>query len=195
MIWICKKGPGFRNQVPEEPSPHLLLGPKDWVWSKINFLVGPQEPLLATVKRRTLAWFGHAVRQEASPKSSFRTPWRMGDAVVGRGNVGRTTPKRGHLCPCQDSSKGPPAEKAGRGSLLNRSSGSADDSFGQATEMNQTDRVILFPSGNRRNRRRRRRLILGHLKPSQQKRLVRAKKAKANKAKKRRKKKRKKLVN
>ena len=27
----------------------------DWVRSKINFLVGPQEPILATVKRRKLA--------------------------------------------------------------------------------------------------------------------------------------------
>ena len=31
----------------------------DWVRSKISSLVGPQEPLLATVKRRKLAWFGH----------------------------------------------------------------------------------------------------------------------------------------
>ena len=30
----------------------------DWVRSKINFLVCPQEPLLATVKRQKLAWFG-----------------------------------------------------------------------------------------------------------------------------------------
>ena len=35
-----------------------------WVQSKINFLVGPQELLLATVKRQTLAWFGH------------HTPWQ-----------------------------------------------------------------------------------------------------------------------
>ena len=27
----------------------------DWEWIKISFLVGPQEPLLATVKRRKLA--------------------------------------------------------------------------------------------------------------------------------------------
>ena len=31
----------------------------DWVRSTTSFLVGPQEPLLATVKRRKLAWFGH----------------------------------------------------------------------------------------------------------------------------------------
>ena len=27
----------------------------DWVWKKIIFLMGPQDPLLATVKRRKLA--------------------------------------------------------------------------------------------------------------------------------------------
>ena len=30
----------------------------DWVQSMINFLMGPQEPLLATVKRRQLPWVG-----------------------------------------------------------------------------------------------------------------------------------------
>ena len=37
----------------------------DWVRSKINFLVGPQEPLPATVKRRKLAWFGHVTRHDS----------------------------------------------------------------------------------------------------------------------------------
>ena len=37
----------------------------NWVWSKINFLVGLQEPLLATVKRRKLAWFGHVTRVDS----------------------------------------------------------------------------------------------------------------------------------
>ena len=31
----------------------------NWVQSTINFIVGPQEPLLAIVKRQKLAWFGH----------------------------------------------------------------------------------------------------------------------------------------
>ena len=117
----------------------------DWVRSKINFLVCPQEPLLATVsetcmartchtprhplqnlpsghlvKRWKLAWLGHVTRHDilsktflqdtlsrdgnlhgsdmshamtASPKPSFRTPWRVGDAVVSRGNAGWTTSK------------------------------------------------------------------------------------------------------
>ena len=56
----------------------------------------------------------------ASPKPSFRAPWRMGDAVVGRRNVGLTTSNSGHPCPCQNCSQGPCAEKTGRRSLLNR---------------------------------------------------------------------------
>ena len=41
----------------------------DWVWSKINFLVGPQEPLLATVKRWKLAWFGHVTCHDSLSKT------------------------------------------------------------------------------------------------------------------------------
>ena len=41
----------------------------DWVQSKINFLVGPQEPLLATVKRRKLARFGHVTHYSSLSKT------------------------------------------------------------------------------------------------------------------------------
>ena len=41
----------------------------DWVRSKISFLVGPQEHLLATVKRRKLAWFGHVTRHDNLSKT------------------------------------------------------------------------------------------------------------------------------
>ena len=68
-----EKDPGFGNKVNEETSPQLLLS-----------FVGQPEHLLATVKRRKLAWFAAT----ASPKSSFRAPGRMGDAVVGSENVG-----------------------------------------------------------------------------------------------------------
>ena len=47
----------------------------------------------------------------ACPKPSFRAPWREGDVVVSRGNVGLTTSKSGHPSPCQNSSQGPSAEK------------------------------------------------------------------------------------
>ena len=63
----------------------------DWVRSKINFLVGSQEPLLATVKRRNLHGSGMSHATKASPKPSFRAPWRVGDAVADKGNAGRTT--------------------------------------------------------------------------------------------------------
>ena len=36
-----------------------------WVQSKINFLVGPEKPLLATVRRRKLAWFRHVTRHDS----------------------------------------------------------------------------------------------------------------------------------
>ena len=56
----------------------------------------------------------------ASPKPSFTAPWRVGNAVVSRGNAGWTTSKSGLSCSCQNCSQGSPAEEAGRGSLLNR---------------------------------------------------------------------------
>ena len=65
---------------------------------------------------------GMSYAMTASPKPSFRAPWRVGDAVVGRGNAGWTTPKSGHPCPSQNCSQGLSAEMNGRGFLLNRPS-------------------------------------------------------------------------
>ena len=73
----------------------------------------------------------------ACPKPSFREPLRMVDAVVGGGSVGWTTRKSGHPCPyARTSHKGPPAEKTGKGSLLNRPSCPLGDQIGQGTELN-----------------------------------------------------------
>ena len=44
----------------------------DWVRSKINFLVDPQKPLLATVKRWKLAWFEHVTRHNSLTKTILR---------------------------------------------------------------------------------------------------------------------------
>ena len=71
-----------------------------------------------------------------SLKPSFRAPWRVSDAVVGRGNAGWTTPQSGHSCPWQNCSQGLPAEKTGRGSLLNRPSCPPDDPSSQRAEQN-----------------------------------------------------------
>ena len=46
----------------------------------------------------------------ASPNPFFRAPWRVGNAVVGRGNAEWTTLKSEHSCPCQICSQVPPAE-------------------------------------------------------------------------------------
>ena len=134
--WLWKKDPCFRNQVHEETSSYLLLG--DWVWKKINFLLGPQEPLLATVMWQKRAWFCMSHATTASPKPSFRAPGRVDDAVVSRGTAGWTTSESGHICLCQNRSQGPVAGKTGRGSLLNHPSCPPDDPSSQGTELNWT---------------------------------------------------------
>ena len=63
----------------------------------------------------------HTPRQPLQ-KPSYRGAWRMGDAVVGRGKSGWTTSKSGNPCSYQNCLQGPPAEKTGRGSVLNRPS-------------------------------------------------------------------------
>ena len=40
----------------------------EWVQSKINSCVGPQELLLATVKRRKLAWYRHVTHHDSLSK-------------------------------------------------------------------------------------------------------------------------------
>ena len=44
----------------------------DWARSKINFFVGPQEPLVATIRRRKLAWFGHVTRHKSLSKTMLQ---------------------------------------------------------------------------------------------------------------------------
>ena len=41
----------------------------DFVRSQVAQLAGPQEPLLALVKRRKLAWFGHLIRRDTLSKT------------------------------------------------------------------------------------------------------------------------------
>ena len=81
----------------------------------------------------------------ASLQLSPRAHWRVGDVVVGRRNAGWTTSKSGHSCPCQNCSYGLPAEKTGRGSLLNRPLRLPDDPVGQGTERNGTKSSCSSP--------------------------------------------------
>ena len=97
--------------------------------------MGPQEPLLAVIKLET-CMIPECHATAASPKPSFSAPWRVGDAVFSRGNAGWTTSKSGHTCPCQNCLQWLPAEKAGRGSLLNHPLHLPDDAIGQGSELN-----------------------------------------------------------
>ena len=48
---------------------------------KINFLVGPQEPLLSTVKRRKLAWFGDVTRHDSLSKTILQGTLQGGPRI------------------------------------------------------------------------------------------------------------------
>ena len=41
----------------------------DFVRAQVTSRAGPQEPLLATIKRRKLTWFGHVTRHNSLPKT------------------------------------------------------------------------------------------------------------------------------
>ena len=134
-----KKDPGFRNQVHEETSPYLLLEHKtnECMWSKSQLRLGPREPLLATVKKGKLAWFGHVTRHDSLSKTILQgtfaecaTPWSAEGMLDGQHQrVDVTTHAR-------TVRKGLPQKKTGRGSLLKRPSCPPDDPIGQGTELN-----------------------------------------------------------
>ena len=63
----------------------------DWVRGKINFLVGPHEPHLATVKRQKLAWFGHVTCSDSIFRNhpsghlgGWATPWSVEEMMNGQ---------------------------------------------------------------------------------------------------------------
>ena len=91
-----------------------------WVQNKINFLVGLQEPRLATIKRWKLAWFGHVTCHNSLSKTILQGTLEGLQHHASRGNAGWTTSRSGYLCPCQNCSQRPPAEKTGRGSYQSR---------------------------------------------------------------------------
>ena len=107
-----------------------VLTTNDWVRSKINFLVGPQEALLASFKKGKLAWFGHVTRNDSLSKTILQGTKEGLQRRDRRGNAGWTTSKSGHPCPWQNWSQGSPAEKTGIGFLLNRPSCPPDHPFG-----------------------------------------------------------------
>ena len=106
---------------------------KDWVQSRSASMLVHRN-LFWQLSRDGHFW-SHSMT--ACPKPSFMAPWswRVDDTVISRRNAGWTTSRSGHLCPCQNCSRWPPAEKTGRGSLLNCPLFPPDDPFGQGMEL------------------------------------------------------------
>ena len=138
VFCLLKKDPGFQNQVHEETSP---------IWAQDQWLGAEQDQL---PYESTETFSGNCQEMEtglvqafytqtATPKLSFRAPWRVDDTVAGRLNARWTTSKSGQPCQCQNCSQGPPAEKTGRGSLRNHPSCPHDDPISQGTELQWTE--------------------------------------------------------
>ena len=69
----------------------------------------------------------------ASPKPSFRATWRVGNAVVGRGDAGRISSNSTDPSPCQSCSQGPLTLEEDFCWIVHVPS---DDPIGQGTEPN-----------------------------------------------------------
>ena len=54
----------------------------DWVHSTVYFLLGLQEPLLASVKRRKLAWLGHVVLHDTLSQTILQGTLGGGQRLV-----------------------------------------------------------------------------------------------------------------
>ena len=95
-LLTLKKGPwllktGARGNFSSFPAWTFEHKTNYRMWSKINFLVGPQEPLLATVRRRKLAWFRHVTRHDSLSKTivqgtleGWATPWLAEEMMDGQ---------------------------------------------------------------------------------------------------------------
>ena len=71
VCWLWKRIQVFKTKCMRKLLRISYLEHKtnDWVRSKTSFLVGPQEPLLATIKRQKFAWFEHARRHNSLSKT------------------------------------------------------------------------------------------------------------------------------
>ena len=63
----------------------------------------------------------------ASPKPSFKALWKLGDPWSAEEMLDEQYQRMNIPCPCQNCSQWPPAEKTGRGFLLNHPSCTPDD--------------------------------------------------------------------
>ena len=76
--------PSARGNFSASPLEHKT---NDWVQNQMNFLVGPQKPLLTTVERQKLAWFGLVTHHNSFSKTNFRgwvMPWLAEEMLDGQ---------------------------------------------------------------------------------------------------------------
>ena len=91
--------------------------------------------LLGDCQERNSHGSGISGAMTASPKPSFRAPWQCRGQ---RRKFWMDNVKEWTFPPKQNGSRWPPAEKTGRGPLLNRPSFPSDDPIAQGTELNWT---------------------------------------------------------
>ena len=96
-----------------------------------------RNPLRQLSKDGNLHGSGMSQATTTSPKPSSRVPWMVtpyfsSEEMLDGQHQGVDIPP----CPCHNCSQGPPAEKTGRGSLLNHPLCPPDNSIGQGTELN-----------------------------------------------------------
>ena len=131
-----KKDPGFRNQVHGETSSHLPLGAQDQrLGARLTSLWVHRNLFWQLSRDGVLHGSGMSHATTVSSKPSFKVPWRWS----AEGMLDGQHQKSGHTCPCQNLSQGTPAEKTGRGSLLNRPSYPPDNPVGPGTELILTE--------------------------------------------------------
>ena len=107
----------------------------DLVRSKINFLVGPQEPLLANVKRRKLTWLGHVIRQDSLSNTILHSTLEGGRRRDRQRKCWMDNIKVWTSLPMPERLTGASCRKKDwKGSLLNRPSCPRDDPIGQMSE-------------------------------------------------------------
>ena len=88
-------------KMPEETSPHLLLGTQDqWLGAEQDQLpCGPTGTSFGSCQEMDICMVQLLCIMPVPPKPFFRSPWRAGNDVVGRRNAGWTTSKSGNSLP------------------------------------------------------------------------------------------------
>ena len=97
-MYINLKTQAFETKCPRKllRISYLKHKTNDWVRSKSTSSWVHKNHFLQLSRDGNLHGTGVSHVTTSSPKPSFRAPWRVGDAVVGRGNAGWTTSKSGH---------------------------------------------------------------------------------------------------